>query len=152
MSFALDLQVACDSTELPDEDLLMSWAQSALSADNTESEMTIRIVDEDEIQTLNRDYRAKDKPTNVLSFPAEIPEELGLSLLGDLIICADIVNEEAKQQGKTQTAHWAHMVIHGTLHLQGYDHIEPNDAEIMEKLEIEILQKLGFPDPYVISE
>ncbi len=148
MSFELDLQVACETTELPDENLLMKWAQSALSGSNANSEMTIRIVDEQEIQAFNRDYRAKDKPTNVLSFPAEIPEEVGINLLGDMIICATIVNEEAKQQGKTQNAHWAHMVIHGTLHLQGYDHIEPSDAEIMEKLEVQILSKHGFPDPY----
>lgn len=151
MSFELDLQVACETTELPDEKLLMEWAQSALSVANTESEMTIRIVDESEIQALNRDYRGKDKPTNVLSFPADIPEELGINLLGDLIICAPVVNREAKEQGKTQTAHWAHMVIHGTLHLQGYDHIEPDEANVMETLEVEILSKHNFPDPYLLS-
>ena len=152
MSFELDLQVACDNTELPNENLLIQWAQSALTESNTDAEMTIRIVDSEEIQALNRDYRGKDKPTNVLSFPAEIPEELGLNLLGDLIICADVVNREANEQNKTTTAHWAHMVVHGTLHLQGYDHIDQADAEIMETLEVEILANLGFPDPYVLNE
>lgn len=111
-------------------------------------DMTIRVVDSNESQQLNHQYRGKDKPTNVLSFPSDLPEEIGINLLGDLVICAPVVAEEAKQQSKPLLAHWAHMVIHGTLHLQGYDHIEDDQAEAMEALEIKLLQGLNFANPY----
>jgi probable rRNA maturation factor len=110
--------------------------------------MTIRVVDEDEIRQLNRDYRGKDYATNVLSFESDLPPELDIPLLGDIIICPAVVQREAAEQCKTLDAHWAHMVIHGTLHLQGYDHIEDSEAEAMEALEIAIMQQLGYADPY----
>ena len=118
-------------------------------------DITLRIVDEDEIRTLNRDYRDKDKPTNVLSFPFEMPEGLPEDamepLLGDIILCAPVVRREAAEQNKTLQAHWAHMVTHGVLHLLGYDHIDDEDAQIMEAMEIRALNEQGFADPYNIE-
>jgi len=133
---------------LPSDEQFHSWVAAALDGIKTDAELYIRIVDEDESQTLNRDYRGKDKPTNVLSFEADLPAEIEVPLLGDLAICADVVVREAKEQSKDEIAHWAHMVIHGTLHLVGYDHIEDDDAELMESLEIQILAKLGYNNPY----
>ena len=114
----------------------------------TEPELTIRLVTPDESQQLNAEYRGKDKPTNVLSFPFEAPPQVPIPLLGDLIVCVDVVEQEAAEQGKTTTAHWAHMIVHGCLHLLGYDHIKDDEAEIMEGLEREIMAQLGFSDPY----
>ncbi len=111
----------------------------------------MRIVDEDESQQLNGQYRQKDKPTNVLSFPADLPEELQLPLLGDLVICAPVVAREAEDQNKALDAHWAHMLVHGTLHLLGYDHIDETDATEMEALETQIITELGFAPPYEID-
>lgn len=135
---------------IPAASQLKQWAKEALKSKITDVEMTIRIVDIPEITELNTRYRHKSAPTNVLSFPFDMPEHLEGEpfLLGDIVICADIVNKEAKEQGKTQTAHWAHMVVHGTLHLLGYDHETTADADVMEPLEITILQSLGFPNPY----
>lgn len=144
----IDVQRATSHTDLPSDDDLTRWAAAAVGNCRPEAEIALRIVDEDESQALNSQYRGKDKPTNVLSFPADIPEELGLPLLGDLVICAPVVAVEAEQQRKAPTAHWAHMVVHGTLHLLGYDHIEDDEAEIMENLETRILAQLGFSDPY----
>jgi probable rRNA maturation factor len=128
------------------------WLQQILPLFQQEAELTIRVVDELESQELNHQYRGKNKPTNVLSFPFEIPEHLPegveIELLGDLIICAPVVEREAQEQNKALLAHWAHMTLHGCLHLLGYDHIEDKEAEEMESLEIEILQKMGFPNPY----
>ena len=114
--------------------------------------MTVRIVDEAESNELNLTYRGKDKPTNVLSFPFEAPPGLELPLLGDLVICRQVVEREAQEQGKPLMAHWAHMVVHGSLHLLGYDHIEDEEAEEMEALERDIMQELGFADPYQSDE
>ena len=111
----------------------------------------MRIVDEAESQQLNFDYREKDKPTNVLSFPFQCPPGIELPLLGDLVICAQVVAREAAEQQKTVTAHWAHMVVHGCLHLLGFDHINDEDAAEMEAEEIQILQELGFANPYLID-
>ncbi|MBB5212077.1 rRNA maturation RNase YbeY [Microbulbifer hydrolyticus] len=148
----LDVQRATSCTALPGDDDLARWAATAVGAHRAEAEISLRIVDEHESQALNSQYRGKDKPTNVLSFPADIPEEiaqeLDLPLLGDLVICAQVVAREAEQQHKALSAHWAHMVVHGTLHLLGYDHIEDKDAEIMENLETRILAELGYSDPY----
>jgi probable rRNA maturation factor len=133
---------------------LVAWAESARQVANN-ALVTLRVAAADEVQGLNRDYRGKDKPTNVLSFPSELPAELLSELdepeLGDIIICADVVAAEAAEQGKSLAAHWAHMVVHGMLHLQGYDHIEDVDAEKMEALEVEILSRLGFANPYEID-
>ncbi|WP_226702332.1 rRNA maturation RNase YbeY [Microbulbifer elongatus] len=144
----LDVQRATSCTQLPSDADLALWASAAVGEHRAEAEISLRIVDEDESQALNSQYRGKDKPTNVLSFPADIPPELGLPLLGDLVICAQVVAREAEQQHKALSAHWAHMVVHGTLHLLGYDHIEDDEAEIMESLETRILAGLGIDDPY----
>ncbi|MBY6017541.1 rRNA maturation RNase YbeY [Halomonas denitrificans] len=143
----LDLQLAVEADNLPSQAQLESWAILAL-ADRPDAELTIRITDEAESQQLNRDYRGKDKPTNVLSFPFEAPPGIELPLLGDLVICAAVVAREAAEQEKAPMDHWAHMVIHGCLHLIGYDHIDDEDAEEMESLERQLLAQLGIADPY----
>lgn len=144
----LDLQVASVASDLPSSEQIERWAARALQGRRDEAELSVRIVDADESQELNAQYRHQDKPTNVLSFPADLPPELELPLLGDLVICAPVVAREAAEQQKTLAAHWAHMVVHGTLHLLGYDHIEDDEAEMMEQLETDILLDLGFPAPY----
>jgi probable rRNA maturation factor len=153
MNLLLDVQLA-ESIEqlntLPTEEQLSLWASTALlgRTEFEEPELTIRLTDEEESQALNREYRGKDKPTNVLSFPFEMPPGIPLELLGDLIICVGVVEQEAQEQAKTTEAHWAHMVIHGCLHLLGYDHIKDDEAEEMEALERDLLASLGYPDPY----
>ena len=136
--------------------LLKRWAQAALPKKFRNTEITIRIVNIKEMTDLNTTYRGKKGPTNVLSFPFEMPD-VAISknephTLGDIIICRDVVNREAKEQNKKEKAHWAHMIIHGTLHLQGYDHVDEKDAVIMEKKEIRILKSLGFLNPYQLSD
>ncbi len=149
MPFFVDLQLACDdSGSLPLRSDFTLWFTETVKAFRQQAEITIRLVDETESQALNRDYRHKDKPTNVLSFPFEVPEGIELDLLGDLVICRQVVEREAKEQNKDLSAHWAHMVVHGSLHLLGYDHIEDEQAQEMESLEITIMQSLGFPNPY----
>lgn len=151
----IDLQIVSENTEnLPSEAQFTQWVQRALAheaqtEDFPKSEMTIRIVDEAESHELNLNYRGKDKPTNVLSFPFEVPEGIELPLLGDLIICRQVVEKEAEEQQISLESHWAHLAIHGTLHLLGYDHIEDDEAEEMEGLETEIMQSLGYEDPYI---
>lgn len=149
MNLDLDLQIALDMPGLPSEADLRRWAEAALiGADHLkDTELTIRIVNEVESAALNETYRHKQGPTNVLSFPFEAPAAMESPLLGDIVICAPVVLREAIQQGKTPTAHWAHLVAHGVLHLLGYDHDE-EQAEAMESLEVRILEGLGYPDPY----
>ncbi|SHF02395.1 probable rRNA maturation factor [Microbulbifer donghaiensis] len=148
----VDVQRASRCTDLPSDDSIQTWVAAALSGRREAAELVVRIVDEEESRQLNSQYRGKDKPTNVLSFPAELPEDLDLPILGDLVICAPVVAQEAEQQRKAPSAHWAHMVVHGTLHLLGYDHIDDTDAEVMEKLETGLLAGLGFADPYTPAE
>ncbi len=148
MSITLDLQKACTNQNIPTLSQFKQWINASLLPLHDNTELTIRIVTPQESQQLNAQYRNKDKPTNVLSFPFDVPEGIELNLLGDLVVCADIVESEAKKQNKTLEAHWAHIVVHGCLHLLGYDHINDNDAEQMETLEIDILTKLGFNNPY----
>ena len=149
----IDLQIACQHTDnLPTETQIQQWANAAIRPQTLEPEITIRIVDEAESHDLNLTYRGKDKPTNVLSFPFECPDEVELPLLGDLVICRQVVEREAAEQDKPLEAHWAHMVVHGCLHLLGYDHIEDDEAEEMESLETEIKLSLGFADPYAADE
>ncbi|MTI14868.1 rRNA maturation RNase YbeY [Sansalvadorimonas verongulae] len=148
MSVFIDLQVAGESGNLPSEEQLVAWATAAVRDERDEAEISVRIVDVEEGRELNAQWRQKDYATNVLSFPSDLPVELGLPLLGDLVICAPVVEREADEQQKTLTSHWAHMVIHGTLHLLGYDHIEDDEAETMEALETSIMLSLGFNDPY----
>ncbi|NIG62482.1 MAG: rRNA maturation RNase YbeY [Serratia symbiotica] len=146
----LDLQIACEnSNNIPNETSFQRWLEAVLLHFQEESEVTVRLVDEAESNELNLTYRGKDKPTNVLSFPFEAPPGIVLPLLGDLIICQHVVEQEAAEQGKTSEAHWAHMVVHGGLHLLGYDHIEEDAAEEMQSLETEIMHDLDYPDPYL---
>ena len=132
------------------------WAEAALRGRIREADLAIRLVDAAEGQALNRHYRGKDYATNVLSFPAEVPEGLpkGIKfpLLGDLVICAPVVAREAAEQGKTLNAHYAHLTVHGVLHLLGWDHEDDREAEAMEQLEREILAGLGLTDPYAGEE
>ena len=146
----IDLQIACEQeTGLPTAEQIEQWATAAVQPQSDEVEMTVRIVDEAESHELNLNYRGKDRPTNVLSFPFECPDEVELPLLGDLVICRQVVEREAQEQDKPVMAHWAHMVVHGSLHLLGYDHIEDGEAEEMESLETQIMTGLGFADPYL---
>ncbi len=152
MSVTLEVQYEIEAG--PDEDDIRRWVEAVLAMEqqHRDVEMTVRIVDVDEIAELNQRYRHKVGPTNILSFPFEAPPEVELNLLGDLVIAAPIVEKEAEEQHKTPTAHWAHMTVHGTLHLLGYDHQTPHEAEEMEAREIRILQTLGFANPYLLDE
>lgn len=152
-SVLVDLQIATENIEgLPTEEQIVQWATGAVQPEGNEVEMTVRIVDEAESHELNLTYRGKDRPTNVLSFPFECPDEVELPLLGDLVICRQVVEREAAEQEKPLMAYWAHMVVHGCLHLLGYDHIEDDEAEEMESLETQIMQGLGFDDPYLAEK
>lgn len=153
MSIELDLQIAVENEQnLPSFEDFSNWLTAAIMPFQHQAEVTIRIVDQAESHQLNLDYRGKDKPTNVLSFPFEAPPEVELDLLGDLVICQPVVEQEAIEQEKPLMAHWAHMVVHGSLHLLGYDHIDDQDADEMEALETEIMQKMGFNDPYLAEK
>jgi probable rRNA maturation factor len=150
MTIYLDLQLATENTnELPTEEKFQHWLEKAIIPFQPAAEITIRLVDDAESHALNLEYRGKDKSTNVLSFPFEAPQGIELDLLGDLVICRQVVEKEAKEQDKPLEAHWAHMVVHGSLHLLGYDHIEDDEAEEMESLETEIMTDLGYADPYI---
>lgn len=151
--FIIDFQNALTQTDinLPSIEQIELWAESVLKLFETEAELTIRVVEAEESQSLNHQYRGKDKPTNVLSFPADTHESLETKLLGDLVICVSVVAAEAKEQNKNFGEHFAHMVIHGCLHLLGYDHIEADEADEMESIEIEVMQALGYKNPYEID-
>lgn len=151
--FHIDIQRAVEHPELPSDENIIEWASAVFVEHNLPSaEMTIRITTAEEVQTLNREYRGKDQPTNVLSFPfgADLPEEvvLDVPLLGDIIICDPVVKAEASAQNIAFVHHFAHLVVHGTLHLLGYDHIEVSEAEEMEALEGKILASFHIPNPY----
>ncbi|MBF7072545.1 rRNA maturation RNase YbeY [Glaciecola sp. MH2013] len=170
MTILLDLQLVVDQKDikhsLPTADDFSLWLNTGISllkdqqksdksacstaneSDSEPLEVTIRVCGNDESQTLNHTYRGKNKATNVLSFPFESPEHIELAFLGDLVICAPVVEAEAQTQGKKVIDHWAHLTLHGLLHLLGYDHIEDDEAEEMETLETEILAKLAIDDPY----
>lgn len=153
MSIELDLQIAVENQNgLPTVEDIHLWLSKAVLPFKPQAEVTVRIVDIEESHQLNLDYRGKDKPTNVLSFPFEAPPEIELDLLGDLVICRQVVETEAKEQNKPLNAHWAHMVVHGSLHLLGYDHIDDEEADEMESLETEIMQDMGFEDPYIAEK
>ena len=148
----IDLALATDGDGLPTEAEFRRWVGAAIGDRRPAAEVSIRVVSAAEMQGLNQRWRGMDRPTNVLAFPAELPdslpEDLGPPLLGDIVLCRDRVLEEARDQGKPAVAHWAHLTIHGTLHLIGYDHGNPEDAEVMESIERETLSGLGYPDPY----
>lgn len=148
----LDIQHA-STLAIPSAEQIQRWAELALGdfllSQADDQEVTLRFVDADESQQLNFTYRKKNYATNVLSFPFEQAPGLSLPLLGDLVLCVPVILEEAQQQGKTTEAHWAHIIIHGLLHLLGHDHIEPEQADAMETLEITLLAKLGYANPYL---
>lgn len=148
MTIELELQIASEAQTLPHPSQFREWVGNTLVDRLETAELTIRIVDVEEMTELNQTYRKKEGPTNVLSFPAEINPEFELPLLGDIVICAAVVQKEAEDADIELLSHWAHMVVHGTLHLLGYDHMYKEEAEIMEDLEREILTKLGYPAPY----
>ena len=152
MSIKVDVQYAIDWPDLPDEGHLKLWANTALEDLKENAELTIRIVGEDEGTKLNEQWRKSQGPTNVLSFTHEAETEIAPNLLGDIVVCAPVVAREAKEQDKDIDAHWAHMVIHGVLHLNGFDHIKPEDADCMESLEIKILKELNYNNPYLITQ
>ena len=160
MAVIVDLQIADDGDDQPPPSSIEHWVATAIEcaqqhdnqharSDDADFELTVRIVEPAEITELNHLYRHKNTATNVLSFPAELPDHIELPLLGDLIICVDVVRQEAIEQHKSLLDHWAHMLVHGTLHLLGYDHIEDDEAEVMEALEITVLAKLGVANPYL---
>jgi probable rRNA maturation factor len=147
MAVDLDLQRAGDFADAPSAADFEAWVASALPSTG-DAELTIRLVGREESRKLNRTYRDKDRETNVLSFPAELPEGVDVPLLGDIVICAPLVEQEAREQGKALRDHWAHLTLHGLLHLLGYDHVEEREAEEMEALETGLLAGLGIADPY----
>lgn len=146
----VQLQTAAD--DIPPQAQLVAWARAAWAAPGKDAGVVLRVTDEAESRQLNRDYRGIDKPTNVLSFPFEPIPQIELRHIGDLVICAPVVAREAHEQGKAVPAHWAHMVVHGMLHLQGYDHETEGQAAVMETLETDILTGLDFPAPYADDE
>ncbi|WP_028387696.1 rRNA maturation RNase YbeY [Legionella fairfieldensis] len=154
MGYHIDLQRASTEPLSISDDLLIKWATLPLIDHKEFAELTLRLVDEKEIIQLNRQYRQQNKPTNVLAFPSVIPDIITLEypLLGDVIICPSVLEKESLQLGKPLTEHWAHIVIHGVLHLLGYDHIKESDAEIMQALEIKLLAELGFANPYHLED
>ena len=143
-----EVQYIYQSDTVPSREQFQVWLETALMDEDKDVEIVIRIVDERESACLNERYRNKNGPTNILSFPFEVPEGMDLNLLGDLVICAPVVEKEAIAQHKNKLNHWAHLVVHGVLHLLGYDHINNRDAEGMEAKEIEILKKLNITNPY----
>lgn len=146
----LDIVIQNEQTlTAPDDQKLIHWANKVLQHEGVSTaEICIRIVPKDESRSLNNTYRGKNKPTNVLSFPSDIPEEFGLGLMGDLAICSDIVIAEAQEHHIDTEARWAHMITHGVLHLLGYDHLEESEAIIMETLETKLLSNWGYNHPY----
>jgi probable rRNA maturation factor len=146
---SVDLEDASGATGVPSAAQFQRWAEAAFAGRRDAAELSIRVVDEREGAEFNARYRGKDHATNVLSFPAELPTGVPLSTVGDLVICATVVAREAAEQGKPTEAHWAHLTVHGCLHLIGYDHEDDSQAAEMEPLETAILAGLGFPDPYL---
>ena len=148
VQLTVDVQYAVSADGIPGIASIRQWVLQALPTGQAAAELTIRIVDEAEITSLNMQYRGKDGATNVLSFPYEPMEGVDTELLGDVVICAPVVASEAIAQGKPLEAHWAHLVIHGVLHLLGYDHKQQHDALRMESAETELLADLGYQNPY----
>jgi probable rRNA maturation factor len=148
MTLIVDIQMASASEEAPDPQSIERWVSAAINNQRDSTELSIRIVDTEEGRALNEQFRGSTGATNVLSFPFENESPEPLPLIGDIVICAPVVRKEASDQNKTLNAHWAHMIIHGVLHLLGYDHQNETDANLMESLETEIMQGLGFPPPY----
>ncbi|WP_456417171.1 rRNA maturation RNase YbeY [Thiolapillus sp.] len=152
MNPGLEIQLASKDKDLPANEDLGAWARLALGEDAADAGIVIRIVDEEESRQLNHKYRGRDASTNVLSFPFAAPPGVPVNHIGDLVICAPVVRAEADAQGKPLLHHWAHMIVHGVLHLRGYEHTTNEDAERMEFLERKLLQRMGIPDPYSETE
>ncbi|GGP22160.1 rRNA maturation RNase YbeY [Silvimonas iriomotensis] len=152
----LALQIESAAAGIPPKSQLKTWAEAALRPNVKQAEVTVRVVDAEEGQTLNREYRGKDYATNVLTFTfdedGDMPEIPGLPLMGDLVLCAPVVEREAAEQGITLESHYCHLLVHGLLHLQGFDHLEDDEAEEMEALESQIVMSLGYDDPYRLDE
>ncbi|MGH8195304.1 MAG: rRNA maturation RNase YbeY [Woeseiaceae bacterium] len=161
VSVNVDLQIACYAESIPDKEVVRGWIEDAIRHSAAEAAqqvgVVVRIVDERESRALNYRFRKKDRATNVLAFPAANGAEIPLldgdpeRTLGDLAICGPIVEREAREQGKSPDRHWAHLLVHGTLHLLGFDHQSEHEAEEMERLETRILAARGIDDPYVMS-
>lgn len=151
MSFQIDIENVSGIDSIPDEESIIKWAKLALEKKHKDAEICLRIVDIDEGKYLNKEWRNKDAATNVLSFPVGKTIEHAPNLLGDIVICAPIVEQEAEQQQKDCDAHWAHLIIHGILHLQGYDHMTDEEATRMEEKEIQILKETGYANPYGVE-
>ena len=153
MQADLEIQRVTTTSSVPDDEQFQRWVSAVPVARGHEHSLTLRIVDETEARRLNKEYRNRDYATNVLSFPTELPEglpdEIRQAQLGDILICAPIVSREAREQSRLEADHWAHLTIHGVLHLLGYDHVQPDEADIMESLETEILGQLGVSDSYI---
>ena len=154
---AIDIQMASTVDSVPDEKAIQAWLDDVVESagDGTSREISVRIVDEEEGRALNNQYRQQDKATNVLSFPAVGADEVGLprelsQALGDIVICGHVVEREAVEQNKEIASHWAHLLVHGALHLLGYDHETDEEADVMEKLETRILATRGIADPYAV--
>jgi probable rRNA maturation factor len=150
MTFYIDIQKATEEPIPVTEEQLTSWASLTIEAHQAEAELTLRIVDKEEMTALNGTYRKQPKPTNVLAFPSELPEDVILPcpFLGDVIICPEVLSQESQELKITPEAHWAHIVIHGILHLLGFDHSNEKDTPIMQALEINLLERLGYANPY----
>lgn len=153
MSYYIDLQHACDEPIPVSDKLLINWAKLALQEHRESGELTLRLVNTEEITHLNHTYRHQTKATNVLAFPSTLPDniELDYPLLGDVIVCPAILHKESLESNKPLQDHWAHIIIHGVLHLLGFDHIKTSEAKIMQALEIKLLAKLGITNPYLIE-
>jgi probable rRNA maturation factor len=145
----IEIQAIYKSDSQPDQEHIQRWVDATLEGFNQDTEIVVRIVNEQESAELNEQYRHKQGPTNILSFPIDVPEGIELNLLGDLVVCAPVLEKEALEQHKALTDHWAHIIVHGVLHLLGYDHIDDDDAELMENKEITILNKLNIKNPYI---
>lgn len=151
MTILVDLQNDSEFADVPDPSDFCRWVSAALRSEPEQLEQTICVVDETQSRDLNRRFAGKDSATNVLAFPAE-SDFLDYACLGDLVLCAPLVVAQARQQNKPVTAHWAHLVVHGMLHLQGYDHQNDAEANAMEALEVEILDTLGYTNPYNVRD
>ena len=145
----IEIQTIFMSNGQPDQEHIQRWVDAALEGYDQDTEIVVRIVDEQESAELNEQYRHKQGPTNILSFPVEVPDGIELNLLGDLVVCAPVLEKEALEQQKALADHWAHIIVHGVLHLLGYDHIDETEAELMENKEITILNKLTIKNPYL---
>ena len=149
---SVEVQFATAVGDLPTPEQISAWVEHALPVAKRASEINIRVVDEAEAVELNQQFRGKDYAPNVLSFPAELPPGMDFEMLGDIALCAPVAVREAKTQQKSVEQHFAHLLIHGTLHLLGFDHESEDDAKVMEQAERELLAHFGFPDPYIVTD